>query len=167
MFVGSQTRRSAGVECPACRAVSHRFEAVSPRFVPKSVPKSRGRTKHRRLSGRAASTHSGVVGESNMSTSLAVVPRVFAGLPLICEHSPDARAKPHIGRRAPDRAFADRVRRAAEHGIRDTGDSWPNRWQSLRCPAEATCFEPDNARVWVPGIGWIRRDLCGMKSRTP
>ena len=31
-----------------------------------------------------------------MSTLLAVVPRVFAGLPLICEQSPGDRAKPHI-----------------------------------------------------------------------
>ncbi|MGO9285723.1 MAG: hypothetical protein ACLP75_22835 [Mycobacterium sp.] len=27
-------------------------------------------------------------------------------------------------------------------------------------------FERDNARVWVPDIGWIRLDLFSMKSRT-
>jgi len=47
-----------------------------------------------------------------MSTLPAVVPRVFAGLPLICEQSPGDRNKPHIGGRAPNRASADRVRRA-------------------------------------------------------
>src|SRR5271156_191341 len=55
-----------------------------------------------------------------ISTLLAVVPRVFAGLPLICEQSPGDRAKPHIGGgRAPNRASADRVRRASEHRMRD------------------------------------------------
>jgi hypothetical protein len=32
-----------------------------------------------------------------MSTLPAAVPRVFAGLSLICEQSPGVRAKPHIG----------------------------------------------------------------------
>ena len=41
-----------------------------------------------------------------MSTLLAVVPRVFAGLPLISEQSPGDGAKPHIGRRAPNLASA-------------------------------------------------------------
>ena len=45
-----------------------------------------------------------------MSTLLAVVPRVFAGLPLISEQSPGDGVKPHIGRRAPNLASADRVR---------------------------------------------------------
>ena len=27
-------------------------------------------------------------------------------------------------------------------------------------------FERDNARVWVPDIGWIRLDLFSRKSRT-
>ena len=38
-----------------------------------------------------------------MSTLPAVVPRVFAGLSLICEQSPGDRAEPHIGGRAPNR----------------------------------------------------------------
>jgi hypothetical protein len=51
-------------------------------------------------SARVPGNYAGVVGESNMSTLLAVVPRVFAGLPLICEQLPGDRAKPHIGGRA-------------------------------------------------------------------
>ena len=70
-------------------------------------------------SAKVPGNYAEVVGESNMSTSLALVPRVFAGLPLICEQSPGDRAKPHIGGRAPNRASADRVRRASEHRMRD------------------------------------------------
>jgi hypothetical protein len=43
-------------------------------------------------SAKVPGNYAGVVGESNMSTLLAVVPRVFAGLPLICEQSPGDRA---------------------------------------------------------------------------
>ena len=63
--------------------------------------------------------YAGVVGESNMSTLLPVVPRVFVGLPLICELSPGDRAQPHIGGRARNRASADRLTRASQHRMRD------------------------------------------------
>ena len=42
-------------------------------------------------SAKVPGNYAGVVGESNMSTLLAIVPRVFAGLPLICEQSPGDR----------------------------------------------------------------------------
>ena len=70
-------------------------------------------------SAKVPGNYAGVVGESNMSTLLAVVPWVFAGLPLVYEPSPRDRAEPHIGGRAPNRASADRVRRASEHRMRD------------------------------------------------
>ena len=54
-------------------------------------------------SAKVPANYAGVVGESNMSTLPAVVPRVFAGLSLICEQSPDDRAQPHIGGRSPNR----------------------------------------------------------------
>jgi hypothetical protein len=45
-------------------------------------------------SAKVPGNYAGVIGESNMSSLLAVVPTVFAGLALICEQSPGDRAKP-------------------------------------------------------------------------
>ena len=66
-------------------------------------------------SAKVPANYAGVVGESNMSTLPAVVPRVFAGLSLICEQSPGDRAKPHI------------CGPSAEPGEEGTAETVPNR----------------------------------------